>query len=250
MWKDENANNEEHIDPTFARHQDPDFPTVEDVTAAAVANANRSTKHQEHDVEEEAAQFAAHIQQAHQQQQREREKEREHEDEQQRQQQQQQHQQQHQQQQQQHQQQHQHQHQHPHEEQTDAKAVAAVAAAAAADASRLKERSGSTGGPIRHHSSEEGELSHNGRPISGTKRAAQNRNAQKAFRQRKDKYVKDLEATAREVVHLKETIEELRAENLQLRDYTLELQGKVIALSLNREREGERVPTPPLSFNK
>lgn len=69
------------------------------------------------------------------------------------------------------------------------------------------------------------------RPVSNTKRAAQNRSAQKAFRQRKEKYIKDLEAQAAEVNQLKQTIEELRADNLQLRDYTLALQSKVIELS-------------------
>lgn len=71
------------------------------------------------------------------------------------------------------------------------------------------------------------------RIVSTTKRAAQNRNAQKAFRQRRDKYVKELEATAAEVAELHKTIEELRQENLQLRDYTLALQSRLIELSPN-----------------
>lgn len=69
------------------------------------------------------------------------------------------------------------------------------------------------------------------RNLSTTKRAAQNRNAQKAFRQRREKYVKDLETTAAEVAELHKTIEELRQENLQLRDYTLALQSRLIELS-------------------
>lgn len=69
------------------------------------------------------------------------------------------------------------------------------------------------------------------RNLSTTKRAAQNRNAQKAFRQRRDKYVKELETTAAEVAELHKTIEELRQENLQLRDYTLALQSRLIELS-------------------
>ncbi|SGZ49850.1 CIC11C00000005803 [Sungouiella intermedia] len=71
------------------------------------------------------------------------------------------------------------------------------------------------------------------RHVSTTKRAAQNRNAQKAFRQRREKYVKELEATAAEVAELHKTIEELRQENLQLRDYTLALQSRLIELSPN-----------------
>jgi hypothetical protein len=69
------------------------------------------------------------------------------------------------------------------------------------------------------------------RRVSNTKRAAQNRSAQRAFRQRKDKYVKELESRAAEVEHLKQTIEELRHDNLQLRNYTLALQSRVIELS-------------------
>lgn len=71
------------------------------------------------------------------------------------------------------------------------------------------------------------------RALSSTKRAAQNRNAQKAFRQRREKYIKELEATASEVAELHKTIEELRQENLQLRDYTLALQSRLIELSPN-----------------
>lgn len=71
------------------------------------------------------------------------------------------------------------------------------------------------------------------RAVSTTKRAAQNRNAQKAFRQRREIYVKELEATAAEVAELHKTIEELRQENLQLRDYTLALQLRLIELSPN-----------------
>lgn len=64
--------------------------------------------------------------------------------------------------------------------------------------------------------------------VSSTKRAAQNRSAQKAFRKRRERYIKDIEAQAAEVPALKQTIEELRAENVRLRDYTIALQGKLI----------------------
>ncbi|KAG7193818.1 uncharacterized protein KQ657_000512 [Scheffersomyces spartinae] len=69
------------------------------------------------------------------------------------------------------------------------------------------------------------------RRISSDKRAAQNRQAQKAFRQRREKYIKDLEAQVAEVSQLKQTIEELRNENLQLRDYTLALQSKLLEIN-------------------
>lgn len=96
------------------------------------------------------------------------------------------------------------------------------------------------------------------RPVSTTKRAAQNRNAQRAFRQRKEKYIKDLEAKAAETDHLKQTIEELRAENLQLRDYTLALQSRVIELSpsssqamantVNVNAPDATIPPPPVAI--
>lgn len=225
-WTNEKEDNsadptEEQIDPTFARHQDTDFPTVEDVTAAAVANAQQQNQHQQahlattghnlhqvhhqqqqHDEHVRAAQAAAELQ---------------------------------------HVQQHAQRHQHH-------QIVAAAAAAAGV-------------GSISDSKKQANRLE---RPVSTTKRAAQNRNAQRAFRQRKEKYIKDLEQQAAEVNQLKQTIEELRSENLQLRDYTLALQSRVIELSppnthhqlasANATQLGpgnsENVPTPPAAvFN-
>lgn len=71
------------------------------------------------------------------------------------------------------------------------------------------------------------------RNLSSTKRAAQNRNAQKAFRQRKEKYFKELEASAAQVPELQKTIEDLRQENMHLRDYTMALQTRLIELNPN-----------------
>lgn len=67
--------------------------------------------------------------------------------------------------------------------------------------------------------------------VSGTKRAAQNRSAQKAFRERREKYVKDLENTALQVVEMQKTIDQLRQENADLRDYTLALQNRLLQLN-------------------
>lgn len=78
--------------------------------------------------------------------------------------------------------------------------------------------------------------------LSGTRRAAQNRNAQKAFRQRRDKYVKDLEATAAQVPELKKTIEKLELENTHLRKYTLALQARVMQLSPTEVFTDEGLP--------
>ncbi|CAI5756574.1 unnamed protein product [Candida verbasci] len=89
---------------------------------------------------------------------------------------------------------------------------------------------------------------YNHRPISTTKRAQQNRSAQRAFRQRKEKYIQDLEIKARECEELKQQLEELRIENTQLRDYTLALQSKLI--SVNSTGNNNSIPAPPASFNK
>lgn len=101
------------------------------------------------------------------------------------------------------------------------------------------------GGPIRTKIGSSQPM----RIVSTTKRAAQNRNAQKAFRQRKEKYIKDLETTAAQVEILKQTVEDLKTENLQLRDYTLSLQSKVLELSGSHETDLTGGPTPPV-FNK
>lgn len=232
---------EEQIDPSFARHQDADFGsvTVDDVTAAAAiahaqsnsnqsnSNTNLNTSHGNtgtddknnsrkasdvtdinqaiHDQENEVtSQLAAEIHRQQQQQQQN----------------------------QQAQQEHQHQH---HLSTNEAIARASVLGNEGQHESSNIKKANGTGGPIRHSSTSSSGLSSpisgNPRQLSGTKRAAQNRNAQKAFRQRKEKYIKDLEATAAETTSLKQTIEELRAENLQLRDYTLALQSRVIELS-------------------
>ncbi|VVT47335.1 uncharacterized protein SAPINGB_P001660 [Magnusiomyces paraingens] len=79
---------------------------------------------------------------------------------------------------------------------------------------------------------------HHGRLLSNTKRAHQNRQAQRAFRQRKEMYIKELEAKVQELKTSKETIGALRQENIQLRDYILALQSRLI------EHPGG-VPTPP-----
>ncbi|KAF8005023.1 hypothetical protein HF325_000480 [Metschnikowia pulcherrima] len=67
--------------------------------------------------------------------------------------------------------------------------------------------------------------------LQGTKRAAQNRSAQRAFRERREKYVRDLEATALQVTELQKTVDQLRQENTELRGYTLALQTRLIELN-------------------
>lgn len=85
--------------------------------------------------------------------------------------------------------------------------------------------------------------SRSGRSLNTSKRAQQNRQAQRAFRQRKEMYIKDLEAKVNELTATKETIESLRQENLQLRDYILALQSRLI------EHPGG-FPTPPAVYSR
>lgn len=90
-------------------------------------------------------------------------------------------------------------------------------------------------------SSQSMEINRQGRSLTNTKRAQQNRQAQRAFRQRKELYIKDLEAKVNELKQSKDTIDALRQENIQLRDYILALQSRLI------EHPGG-VPTPPAVY--
>ncbi|CCG21466.1 Cap4 transcriptional regulator with bZip domain [Candida orthopsilosis Co 90-125] len=70
---------------------------------------------------------------------------------------------------------------------------------------------------------------------SFTKRAEQNRNAQRAFRQRREKYVQDLEKKVQEMDELKAKNENLNNENVQLKDYVMILQRKIIELTQGKD---------------
>lgn len=93
------------------------------------------------------------------------------------------------------------------------------------------------------------------RELSTSKRAAQNRAAQvcifshlsdlsltspfqRAFRQRKEGYIKKLEEQVRDYQVLSENFKAVQAENYQLRDYIINLQSRLL------ESQGE-VPPPP-----
>lgn len=71
-------------------------------------------------------------------------------------------------------------------------------------------------------------LGRHGRPLTDTKRAQQNRIAQRAFRQRKEAHIKVLEEKVKENDELQATIEKLKQENMELRDYLLAVQAKLI----------------------
>ncbi|KAF7586491.1 hypothetical protein BBP40_008792 [Aspergillus hancockii] len=76
------------------------------------------------------------------------------------------------------------------------------------------------------------------RPLSTSKRAAQNRAAQRAFRQRKESYIRKLEEQVKEFDTVSDAFKSLQAENYQLREYIINLQSRLL------ESQGE-VPELP-----
>jgi hypothetical protein len=76
------------------------------------------------------------------------------------------------------------------------------------------------------------------RELSTSKRAAQNRAAQRAFRQRKEEYIKQLKDQVKEFEQLCELYKTLQHENYQLRDYIINLQSRLL------ETQGEIPPAP------
>jgi len=75
-----------------------------------------------------------------------------------------------------------------------------------------------------------------GRVLASSKRAAQNRAAQRAFRQRKERYIKSLEQKATEYDLSSGIIQDLRKENIYLRDYVVRLQNEVDTLNTEMGR--------------
>jgi hypothetical protein len=91
------------------------------------------------------------------------------------------------------------------------------------------------------------------RELSTSKRAEQNRAAQRAFRQRKEGYIRQLESQVKEYKVLSESYKGLQAENYQLREYIISLQSRLIdsqnevpALPDNIDLTQPR-PEPPLA---
>jgi len=92
-----------------------------------------------------------------------------------------------------------------------------------------------------------GDDSHDGRKggkreLSQSKRAAQNRAAQRAFRQRKEGYIKKLEEQVRDLHALEDNFKAIQGENYSLREYIIHLQSRLI------ESQGE-YPQPPPNIN-
>ncbi|RCH86736.1 hypothetical protein CU097_000532, partial [Rhizopus azygosporus] len=69
------------------------------------------------------------------------------------------------------------------------------------------------------------------RRVIASKRAAQNRAAQKAFRQRRDQYIKELEEQAKEAKESKQELNELRQENTKLKERVTALEHHIILLT-------------------
>ncbi|KAK4644440.1 hypothetical protein QC761_304790 [Podospora bellae-mahoneyi] len=76
------------------------------------------------------------------------------------------------------------------------------------------------------------------RELSQSKRAAQNRAAQRAFRQRKEGYIKKLEQQVAEFNQMEESVKAMQAENFQLREYIIHLQSRLL------ESQGNFPPPP------
>ncbi|KAF9777495.1 hypothetical protein IL306_004406, partial [Fusarium sp. DS 682] len=77
------------------------------------------------------------------------------------------------------------------------------------------------------------------RELSQSKRAAQNRAAQRAFRQRKEGYIKKLEQQVRDYTDMEQSFKAMQAEHYALRDYVVHLQTRLLEVS------GDYPPPPP-----
>jgi len=83
------------------------------------------------------------------------------------------------------------------------------------------------------------------RELNTSKRAAQNRNAQRAFRARKEEYIKSLESKVRDYEAVEERNHALEGENTALRQYIMHLQRRL----LDHLGEGEALPDPPAGLS-
>ncbi|PWY93979.1 hypothetical protein BO94DRAFT_458571 [Aspergillus sclerotioniger CBS 115572] len=108
--------------------------------------------------------------------------------------------------------------------------------------------------PQPEPTSQESPKTYGKRPLSTSKRAAQNRAAQRAFRQRKESYIRKLEEQVKEFEATNEALKQLQSENYQLREYIINLQsrlldsqGEVPELPSNIDLSQPRndIPVPP-----
>lgn len=80
------------------------------------------------------------------------------------------------------------------------------------------------------------------RELSTSKRAAQNRAAQRAFRQRKEQYIQSLKDQVKEHQNLAASYETIQKENFSLRQYVITLQAKIL-------ESHTELPPPPESID-
>ncbi|KAI1828670.1 hypothetical protein F4861DRAFT_13742 [Xylaria intraflava] len=80
------------------------------------------------------------------------------------------------------------------------------------------------------------------RELSQSKRAAQNRAAQRAFRQRKEHYIKKLEQQVRDYTEMEHTFKVIQNDNYALREYVIQLQSRLLDLQVEP-------PLPPPNVN-
>ncbi|KAI0132295.1 hypothetical protein BJ170DRAFT_680182 [Xylariales sp. AK1849] len=80
------------------------------------------------------------------------------------------------------------------------------------------------------------------RELSQSKRAAQNRAAQRAFRQRKEHYIKKLEQQVREYSEMEHSYKTIQNDNYALREYVIQLQSRLLDLQVE-------LPQPPPNVN-
>ncbi|CAG8432804.1 11484_t:CDS:2 [Diversispora eburnea] len=81
------------------------------------------------------------------------------------------------------------------------------------------------------------------RTLTNSKRAAQNRAAQRAFRQRKDKYIKDLEAKAKDLDNTKKQLDTVLKEKMEMSQTIKSLKAEISKLKGDdvSEDEGRQV---------
>ncbi|KAI1210018.1 uncharacterized protein F4807DRAFT_460306 [Annulohypoxylon truncatum] len=80
------------------------------------------------------------------------------------------------------------------------------------------------------------------RELSQSKRAAQNRAAQRAFRQRKEHYIKKLEQQVRDFSEMEQSFKAVQNDNYALREYVIQLQSRLLDLQVE-------LPQPPPNVN-
>ncbi|CEP17223.1 hypothetical protein [Parasitella parasitica] len=125
----------------------------------------------------------------------------------------------------------QHQHQHSHQQQPQHQQQQSLTLQRPAPHSPNHQEQ-SISPPAQLHEYESSKNSKGGsRAVIPSKRAAQNRAAQKAFRQRREQYIKDLEIKAKEMEDWQEEMDKLRRENGELRQRVATLEHHVVVLS-------------------